>query len=140
MAFFHRKKKEDLHAVAAAPEKSEEKKAPVKKAAPAGSSGKKDSAKEVFAASILVKPLVTEKVARLGSEGVYAFRVADKATKVTVRQAIKARYGIEPRRVNTVWVLGKVVRFGRSEGKRSDWKKAVVFLKKGDHIDVHEGV
>mgnify|MGYP001613750039 FL=1 len=90
--------------------------------------------------SILLKVLVTEKIARLGDKGVYAFGVSNFATKISVAKAIKARYGVLPRSVRMMNVRGKYVRYGRSEGRRADWKKAMVFLKEGDRIDVHEGV
>jgi large subunit ribosomal protein L23 len=88
---------------------------------------------------VVVRPLSTEKLARLG-EGVYGFRVALTSTKVSIAQAVHALYGVRPVRVNVVNGLGKAVRYGRTEGRHADWKKAIVFLKKGEHIDVHAGV
>jgi len=43
-------------------------------------------------------------------------------------------------KVRTFMVLGKKKRVGRSLGKKSDWKKAVVTLKEGERIDFFEGV
>lgn len=89
---------------------------------------------------VIVRPLVTEKSARSESAGKYTFVVARWASKVQVRQAIKELYGIAPMAVNMVNVQGKRVRFGRTAGRRSDFKKAVITLPKGKTITIHEGV
>lgn len=87
---------------------------------------------------VLRRPLITEKSASLASEGVYVFEVNPSCGKVEVKHAIKELYGILPRRVNVVAMGGKRVRFGRRHGVRHDWKKAFVFLKKGETIDVFD--
>lgn len=90
--------------------------------------------------NVIVRPLVTEKSAVLGAANTYVFVVTKQANRITVRTAIKEMYDITPTRVNIQNVPGKWVRFGRSQGKRSDWKKAFVTLPKGKMINVHEGV
>ncbi|OGL96141.1 50S ribosomal protein L23 [Candidatus Uhrbacteria bacterium RIFOXYB12_FULL_58_10] len=88
----------------------------------------------------IVRPLVTEKAAIIAHVGQYSFLVAPNANRVAVRAAIKAMYGVIPTSVNIQRVRGKFVRFGRTVGQRSDWKKAIVTLPKGKTIDVYEGV
>ena len=88
----------------------------------------------------IVRPLVTEKDAIIAHVGQYSFLVAPNANRVAVRAAIKAMYGVIPTSVNIQRVRGKFVRFGRTVGQRSDWKKAIVTLPKGKTIDVYEGV
>lgn len=90
--------------------------------------------------NVIVRPLVTEKSAVLGAASTYVFVVTKQANRIAVRSAIKEMYGITPTRVNIQNVPGKWVRFGRSQGKRSDWKKALVTLPKGKTINVYEGV
>jgi len=90
--------------------------------------------------NVIVSPLVTEKAATLASQGQYSFVVNSGATRVDVREAVKAMYGVLPSSVNIQRVRGKVVRFGGREGMRSTWKKAIVTLPKGKTIDVYEGV
>jgi len=90
--------------------------------------------------NVIVAPLVTEKAARLGSHGQYVFEVGKDATRVDVRSAIKAMYGVTPTSVNIQRVRGKVVRFGGRVGQRQTWKKAIVTLPEGKTIDVYEGV
>lgn len=89
---------------------------------------------------ILLYPLVTEKGTRLQQQDVYQFAVDSGANKIQIKQAVKARYGIMPRKVRVMHRKGKIVRFGRFIGKRKDWKRALVTLPKGKTIDVHEGV
>lgn len=89
---------------------------------------------------VIVRPLVTEKAAVMTGTNTYAFVVKNDANRVAVRVAIKKMYGVDPVRVNIQNVEGKKKRFGRSIGKRSDWKKALVTLPSGKTINVHEGV
>lgn len=89
---------------------------------------------------IVLRPLVTEKAAIVAHGGQYTFVVATSANRVQVKSAIKAMYGILPESVNIMRMRGKAVRFGRSNGQRASWKKAVVTLPKGKKIDVYEGV
>lgn len=89
---------------------------------------------------LLIKPLVTEKASNLGTENKYIFVVAKQANKITVAKAVEATYGVKPLNVNIINVEGKKVTRGRISGQRSDYKKAIVTLKKGDVIKVYEGV
>ena len=89
---------------------------------------------------VILGPVVTEKSAMLSDRNVLVLKVAEGATRISVRNAVKALYGVLPERVNIMKVRGKRVRFGRTLGKRSDWKKAMVTLPEGSHIDIFEGV
>lgn len=89
---------------------------------------------------VLVRPIISEKAAIAESIGVYTFAVRVEATKVQVKKAVKEIYGIQPQKIRMINVEGKNMRFGRNFGKRSDWKKAVVTLEKGQSINIHEGV
>ncbi len=88
----------------------------------------------------LIKPIVTEKAANLNSEGKYVFMVARDVNKIEVAKAVQDVYGVKPVSVNIIKVKGKRVNRGRISGKRKDFKKAVVSLKKGDTISIYEGV
>ncbi|MGI6347859.1 MAG: 50S ribosomal protein L23 [Patescibacteria group bacterium] len=89
---------------------------------------------------VLLRPLVTEKATNLGELNQYVFVVADKANKIEVAKAIYDVYKVKPLSVNIVKVKGKKVSRGRISGRRKDFKKAVVTLKKGETISVYEGV
>jgi len=94
----------------------------------------------IHAYRVLVKPLVTEKAAELGSENKYVFEVSKSANKIEIAEAIQEVYGIKPVRINIVGMKGKNIRYGRMTGKRKDWKKAVITLPKGQSINIYEGV
>lgn len=93
-----------------------------------------------IAYKILVKPLVTEKSAVAESMNKYSFVVMAGASKFQIKKAVEDVYGVKPIIVNIINVEGRRVRFGRTQGRRSDFKKAVVTLPKGKIIDIHVGV
>lgn len=88
----------------------------------------------------LVKPLVTEKAAALGTHRQYVFMVEPRMNKIEVKKAIRTIYGVDPIKVNMVTMMGKAVRYGKTSGRTKHWKKAIVTLKVGDTIEVYEGV
>ncbi len=87
-------------------------------------------------------PIITEKATRLKEDGrTLCFKVALQATKSEIRQAVEKHFGVKVASVRTALVQGKVKRYGRFEGKRPDWKKAFVTLRKGEKmIEFFEGV
>ena len=90
------------------------------------------------ARDILIRPIVTEKSTALMEQGKYTFRVPLVATKVQIRQAVEQIFKVKVQAVNTMRYEGKVKRLGRTLGRRSDWKKAVVTLKPGETIELFE--
>lgn len=89
---------------------------------------------------IIIKPIISEKAYTLMGEGKYTFQVPLTANKVEIRQAVEKIFNVKVEKVATMRVLGKVKRMGRTQGKRSDWKKAIVTLKAGESIEFFEGV
>lgn len=77
---------------------------------------------------IIIKPIVTEKSNMDLQEGKYTFRVAKKATKIQIADAVEKLFNVKVLRVNTMNVDGKKKRVGYNTGKTSDWKKAIVFV------------
>ena len=92
------------------------------------------------ARDILVRPLITEKTTMLMQEGKYAFVVAKTANKIEIAKAVETVFNVTVLAVNTVNVMGKTKRMGRHEGKRPDYKKAIVKLAPGERIEFFEGV
>ena len=85
---------------------------------------------------VLLAPHVSEKTAVASEmEGRHTFRVARDATKIEVRKAVERLFEVNVKSVQIVNVRGKTKRFGATEGKRSDWKKAIVRLAEGQDID-----
>ena len=93
-----------------------------------------------LAFKVLLKPLVTEKSAIAESHNKYSFIVARSANKNQIKKTFTEIYNIKPTNVNIVNVEGRQVRFGRSQGRRSDYKKAIITLPQGKTIDIHTGV
>ena len=91
------------------------------------------------ARDILIRPIVTEKSTALMEQGKYTFRVPLAATKIQIRQAVEQIVKVKVQAVNTMRYEGKLKRMGRTQGRRSDWKKAVVTLKPGEAIELFEG-
>ena len=106
------------------------------------------------AQSVIKRPLLTEKSARLRETGggataavegeAYAqkvvFEVARDANKIEIRSAVENLFKVTVTDVRTLVVRGKVKRMGRFSGQRPSWKKAFVTLKPGDNIEFFEGV
>ena len=91
------------------------------------------------ARDILIRPIVTEKSTALMEQGKYTFRVPLAATKIQIRQAVEQIFKVKVQALNTMRYEGKLKRMGRTQGRRSDWKKAVVTLKPGEAIELFEG-
>lgn len=87
--------------------------------------------------NVLLAPRITEKAA-LGADraGVYVFKVTEKATKKSVAASVKASYKVTPVKVNILRIPAKNVFVRGKKGVKSGGKKAYVFLKKGDKIEL----
>jgi large subunit ribosomal protein L23 len=88
--------------------------------------------------SVLKSPHVTERSSALSfneEHPVYTFVVANEANKATVRVAIEKLYSVKPVRVNIVNIPPRQVFIRGKRGQKPGFKKAMVFLKKGDKID-----
>jgi len=86
---------------------------------------------------IIVRPLVTEQGMHFANvRGAYSFEVNKKANKIEIKNAIEKVYGVRVDKVRTSNRKGKARRRGRHIGLTRSWKKAVVYLKGDDHIDL----
>ncbi len=98
--------------------------------------------------NIVRRPLVTEKGTHQSQQtfgatrtmpargGSYAFEVHPQASKPMIRQAVEKLYSVKVLEVRTSNRKGKVRRVRFKTGKTKDWKKAVVVLRDGHHIDL----
>lgn len=89
---------------------------------------------------ILKRPLVTEK-GTLAEQAAnhYCFEVDRRANKHDIRAAVESIFRVKVEGVRTMNVPGKRRRVGKSAGRTSDWKKAIVTLREGDRIEHLEG-
>ena len=84
---------------------------------------------------VIRRPLITEKSTELRDDkSVIAFEVARNANKIQVKRAVEAQFKVKVAEVRIANVHGKVRRQGRFVGRRPDWKKAYVVLKKGEKM------
>lgn len=87
--------------------------------------------------SVIIKPVITEKLSRLQDEGKYTFEVAKNATKPEIKDAVEAAYqGVKVGKVNTAIMpskpKGRYTRSGYQAGRTKVWKKAIVTIKEGE--------
>lgn len=95
----------------------------------------------IEAGKILLQALISEKATTLQEVGnCYVFRVAADANKLQIKQAVEKAFHVKVKNVATANVKGKTKRLGRFEGKRSSWKKAFVWLKPDNKIELFETV
>jgi len=84
---------------------------------------------------VILAPQVSEKSTRLGEKNEQiVLKVARDASKPEVKAAVELLFKVQVESVQIANVKGKVKRFGRFTGRRSDWKKAFVCLKPGQEI------
>jgi len=81
-------------------------------------------------------PRITEKATFSAEKGAYIFEIVQDATKTTVAKAIESMYKVKPVKVNIVRTPAKTVFVRGKVGRKQAIKKAIVFLKKGDKIDL----
>ena len=89
---------------------------------------------------VIVAPVVTEKATMASEHNKVVFKVAGKATKPQIKEAVEKLFDVKVKSVNTLVRKGKVKRFRNRRGEQSDVKKAIVTLAEGHKIDVTTGL
>lgn len=91
----------------------------------------------IKASNVLLRPRITEKAALSADRaGVYVFEVMDKATKKSIAASVKATYKVTPVKVRVAKIAPKAVFVRGKRGVKKGGKKAYVYLKKGDKIEL----
>jgi large subunit ribosomal protein L23 len=95
----------------------------------------------VRAHDVIRRPLVTEKstIAREERNAV-TFAVAPAASKHQIQRAVEEMFGVKVLGVRTMRMPRKKRRVGKHEGRKAEWKKAIVQLAEGQSIEFFEGV
>lgn len=89
---------------------------------------------------VLLAPQISEKATYVADKNEQViFLVAPDATKPEIKAAVELLFKVQVESVQVANVKGKVKRFGRSFGRRSDVRKAFVCLKPGQEINFAEG-
>ena len=81
-----------------------------------------------LAQDIIIKPIITEQSMMGVAFKKYTFKVASDANKIDIAKAVEELFDVKVAKVNTINVTGKMRRYGRFEGYKASWKKAVVTL------------
>jgi large subunit ribosomal protein L23 len=95
---------------------------------------------------VLERPVITEKSTaqanptpsrRRGTNpsAKYTFRVARDANKIQIREAVEKRFNVKVLAVNTMTVRARERGMGKRRGTVPGWKKAIVTLAPGQHIE-----
>ncbi|HOD10107.1 MAG TPA: 50S ribosomal protein L23 [Flavobacterium sp.] len=95
--------------------------------------------------SIIIKPIITEKITKEGEVfNRFGFVVDKKANKVQIKKAVEATYGISVVSVNTMNYRAdrttKYTKSGLISGKTNSYKKAIVQVKEGETIDFYNNI
>lgn len=85
---------------------------------------------------VIRHPRVTEKANNTTAQNAYIFDVDPRANKVDISKAIESLYKVVPVKVNTLKVPSKTVFYKGKKGVKSGGKKAIIYLKKGDSIEI----
>ena len=94
-----------------------------------------------FAQDIILKPVVTEESMLGTAMKKYTFVVAKDANKIEIAKSLEELFCVEVASVNTMNVKGHLRRYGRFEGYKPSWKKAVVTLTEGSKtIEFFDGM
>lgn len=90
--------------------------------------------------SQLFRPLISEKSLGLASRGWYTFAVTKHARKEEIGRQIEKMYNVNVLSVRTIAMHGKMRRTGKKmvRKRKEDWKKAILQLAAGQHIDAFE--
>ena len=98
--------------------------------------------------SIILQPILSEKGTTLSeTQNKYIFQVEKQSNKLEIKQAIENKFNIKIKKVATLNMRGKnknvTIRSNghvlRTNGNRTNWKKAIVTLQDGYSIDILGG-
>ena len=88
----------------------------------------------------IIRPVITEKSMLVSENGKVTFMVSLQASKKEIKDAVESIFNVKVEKVNTIRQYGKTKLFRGRKGERSDYKKALVTLAKGQNIDVTTGI
>ena len=89
---------------------------------------------------IIKFPVVTEKSTKISENNQFVFKVSLDSSKYEIKNAIEKVFKVKVKSVNTIKNKGKKKVFKGTKGKRSDFKKAIITLVKGETLDYSGGV
>ncbi|MDR3344191.1 MAG: 50S ribosomal protein L23 [Oscillospiraceae bacterium] len=94
-----------------------------------------------FAQDVILRPIITEASMDALAYKKYTFVVAKDANKIEIAKAVEELFKVEVAKVNTARVRGKLRRYGKFQGYKPSWKKAIVTLTEDSGtIEFFEGM
>ena len=88
----------------------------------------------------VIAPIITEKATKISEKNQYVFKVKIDSNKKEIKHAIEKLFKVKIKKIKTIKIKGKNKTFKGTKGKRSDYKKAIVCLNKGENLDYSGGV
>ena len=89
---------------------------------------------------IIKFPVVTEKSTKISENNQFVFKVKIDSNKKEIKKAIEKLFKVKVKNVKTIKIKGKNKVFKGTKGKRSDYKKAIICLNKGESLDYSGGI
>jgi len=86
--------------------------------------------------NVLISPRITEKATESAEKNRYVFEVDTKSNKNQIRVAVEEMYGVKPVKINITKIPSKNVFSKGKKGVKSGGKKAIIYLKKGDSMEI----
>ena len=90
--------------------------------------------------NIVIAPIITEKATKISEKNQYVFKVKIDSNKKEIKQAIEKLFKVKIKKIKTIKIKGKSKILKGTKGRRSDYKKAIICLNKGENLDYSGGV
>ena len=88
----------------------------------------------------ILSPIITEKSTKISEKNQFVFKVKIDSNKKQIKEAVEKLFKVKVKNIKTIKVKGKNKVFKGTKGKRSDYKKAVICLNKGENLDYSGGI
>ncbi|PCI29329.1 50S ribosomal protein L23 [Candidatus Wolfebacteria bacterium] len=137
MGFFGNKKEEKVEKVVEKAVVNPSAKASTELSRTSSGQGEASPAKTKTAPDVILAPRITEKASENSTEGgVYVFNVIKSANKIQIGQAVEAQFKVKPKKVRVMNYKAKKRFIKGKWGSSASGKKAYIYLKKGDTIQL----
>ncbi|MEX0931539.1 MAG: 50S ribosomal protein L23 [Candidatus Paceibacterota bacterium] len=88
------------------------------------------------ASGVLLDPRITEKATDTAEKNIFVFNVAPSSTKQQIAQSVKEVYNVTPTKIRITKIPRKSIFMKGKKGFTASAKKAYIYLKKGDKIEI----
>ena len=88
----------------------------------------------------VLSPVITEKATKISEKNQYVFKVRIDSSKSEIKKAVEKLFKVKVKHINTIKIKGKNKVFKGTKGRRSDYKKAIICLNKGENLDYSGGI